>query len=68
MTSDARSAYEAIYAEWHAERRLASLHKTTAERLEAELVRLAEVEAQKRGRRFLGTLEPESIFGPKATE
>lgn len=64
MSSDARAAYEAIYAEWLSERRLAALHKTTAERLESELAALA-TEEHKRSGWPVTTLEPDAVFGSK---
>lgn len=64
---EARVAYEAVHREWLAERRLAALHKTTAERLEAELAKLADQETARSGR-SASTLDPDSVFGPKAKE
>ncbi len=64
MTSDARAAYEAIYAEWLNAQKLAALYRTTVQRLEAELSALADAEQQRTGRRIM-TLEPDSVFGPR---
>lgn len=65
--SDPRAAYEAIYAEWIAAKRLAALHKTTAERLENELAVMAHEEQKHSGRQFTD-MEPDSVFGRKRPE
>ena len=62
--SDARAAYEAIYTEWLNAARMAALYKTTAERLEEELAKLAH-EERKRSGRYFSSIEPDSVFGPK---